>query len=228
MTLDDIKKIYADLLIAQYRNRTRARATIGLLAGEATCDGLLLLEQNCFDLDTALGAQLDIIGRIVGVPRNIYGLDLSHTYWEMTGYSGTPTGIDMQRYNDAIIGPELMLRYRSTATYTMSDFEMRALIKLKIVYNTARETLKDFMESLYAAFSGGITIVDNFDVTITYKVDSQYTTMMTIASYLGIIPKPMGVALTIEQIGGDQVYNDSEAQVKNDGEALVKVGNDGG
>lgn len=200
MTLAELKTIYANLLISQYRNKTKARATIELMAESFSCDGLLLTLAEAFNIETAVGAQLDIIGKIVGVERNIYGLDLTHTFFEFTSYTGTPVGVDLQRYADATPGPEIMLRYRSTTAYTMSDLEMRALIKLKIIYNTTRQSLKNLTDALYSAFTTGITVTDNLDMTVDFDVTTDYAKVMLVADWLGFVPKPMGVAYTINYI----------------------------
>lgn len=60
---------YSNLLILQYHNKPKARATI-----EATTDlmpdNLIQGVINGFDINTAVGKQLDILGEYVGVDRN--------------------------------------------------------------------------------------------------------------------------------------------------------------
>ena len=86
MTVDEILAQYAGLLIVQYKNKPKASMTVKLLVNQSLCDGLPLTEQTCFDLETAIGAQLNILGKIVGVPRTVYGLDLAHYYFIFTRY----------------------------------------------------------------------------------------------------------------------------------------------
>lgn len=72
-TTDTIANYYRDLLILQYRGKDKARATVHALAKLAIVDQLPLAVQDAFDLETAIGVQLDVVGKIVGATR--YGRD---------------------------------------------------------------------------------------------------------------------------------------------------------
>ena len=72
-TVEELKDYYRDLLILQYRNKTKARGTIGVLAELAIMDKLPLEVKDGFDIDTAEGVQLDILGKWVGIDRYSYG-----------------------------------------------------------------------------------------------------------------------------------------------------------
>jgi hypothetical protein len=201
MTLEDLKDYYAARLIAQYRLKPKAIATIKLLINQAWADGLPISLQTAFNLNTAAGAQLDIIGRIVGAPRNIYGLDLTHTYWEWTTYSGTPAGTDLGRYTDDPYPSELWQRYILNSIAILNDEQLLALIRLKIVHNNNNGSFKDILDRMYAYFGAGIVITDNLDSTVTFDVEPEYAAMMKAADFVGdIIPKPMGIGYTINYL----------------------------
>ena len=201
MTLNDIQKYYSGLLTAQYRLKPKAVATIEAMVKEFSCDDLVRIESVCFDLDSAIGAQLNVIGKIVGVPRNIYGLDLTHTFWSFRRYSSGSGGVAFLRYTDVPNPTNVFSRYLSTGTYGMTDFEMRSLIKLKILFNTAPFTMKAIKNGLYAIFQGAIDITDGKNSTITITVSNPYHNVMAVASFIGnVIPKPMGVAVTVTNI----------------------------
>jgi hypothetical protein len=72
MTDEELAIYYADLLILQYRGKERAYATIEALALLGVVNQLPLTVQDAFDLDTAVGVQLDVLGKYVGVSRNGY------------------------------------------------------------------------------------------------------------------------------------------------------------
>lgn len=76
-----IENYYADLIIIQYRNKPKARATIKLGVDLYLADGLAFDLQNVLDIDTAVGAQLDIIGKILGCNRNIFGFNIDKKYF---------------------------------------------------------------------------------------------------------------------------------------------------
>ena len=57
---------YADLLILQYKTQPKARATISALTDKVIANGLLMDVINGFNLETAVGKQLDILGEYIG------------------------------------------------------------------------------------------------------------------------------------------------------------------
>ena len=60
---------YANLLIMQYHNKPRAKETIKVSTASIP-DQLVLDIINGFDINTAVGSQLDLLGIYVGVDRN--------------------------------------------------------------------------------------------------------------------------------------------------------------
>lgn len=69
--VEAVKEYYASLLILQYRNKFKARETVKLGAELFLGDGLVFQLQDLLDIDKAVGQWLDLIGKIVGAPRNI-------------------------------------------------------------------------------------------------------------------------------------------------------------
>lgn len=200
MTNAETLEYYAQQLIIQYAELPKAKATIKCLVNSATCDGLIFSLQNAFDLNTASGEQLTILGRIVGVPRLIYGLDLTHEFFNFTRYSGTPASNGFNRWTTPT-DSMLIARWRTDTSYTTTDFELLALIKLKIMYNNYYTSLKTIKEALYSTFGSLIDVVDNLDTTITYNISQPYHNVATICTFLGnVLPKPMGVGITVVQV----------------------------
>lgn len=152
--LDD----YANLLILQYRNKDKMLATVKLLVNQSVCDELPLGLPSAFNLETAIGEQLTILGKIVGVSRQIYGADLSKSYFNFTMYNTEPPSIGFRRYSDPVY-QYYIRRYLVGNIYTLSDFDMRVLIKLKIIFNNTYMTFKALKERLYDFFSGDIDIL---------------------------------------------------------------------
>lgn len=188
---------YSDLLIAQYQTQPNMIATTQLLVDQSLCNGLPQQLQTCFDLDTAVGSQLNIIGEIVGVPRNIYGLDLIHTFFNYTNYVGSPAAIGFGNYTNSPYSSSLFRSYFDSATYTLTDFEMRTLIKIKILFNNIFSSTKNIVEGLWELFGYNVTFKDNQNMTIDYYVVNPYQTVFLAGQYLNILPRPMGVGLTL-------------------------------
>lgn len=71
MATQDILNYYADLLILQYKTQPKARETIKALVTEVYSNGLLLDLIDAFNIDTAVGKQLDILGKYIGLNRTV-------------------------------------------------------------------------------------------------------------------------------------------------------------
>jgi len=69
MTTQEIINYYADLLILQYRDRPKAYATMQAVADPFVMDQLPAAVQSAFDINTAVGVQLDLLGKYAGVSR---------------------------------------------------------------------------------------------------------------------------------------------------------------
>lgn len=188
---------YSNLLTVQYKTKPKMVATTQLLVAQSLCDGLPQQLQTCFNLDTAVGAQLNILGNIVGVPRNIYGLDLSHTFFAYTDYATSLGGLGFGSYTDSPYSSSLFRSYFDSATYTLTDFEMRSLIKIKILFNNIFSSTKNIVDGLWELFGYNVSFVDNKNMTISYTVVNPYQTVFLAAQYLNILPRPMGVSLSL-------------------------------
>lgn len=70
-TLAEKVAVYVDKLVLQYRTKVKARATIAILGKVIMGDDLASAVQAGFSIDTAVGVQLDVIGKYVGVARDI-------------------------------------------------------------------------------------------------------------------------------------------------------------
>lgn len=70
MTNDALQKYYANLLIAQYITKPKAYATIKALAALGIINQLPQAVQYAFQIGSATGVQLDVIGKYVGAKRS--------------------------------------------------------------------------------------------------------------------------------------------------------------
>lgn len=69
-TDQELINYYAGLLIVQYAGKPKAYATVQASAKPFVMNQLPLAVQNGFDLNTAIGKQLDILGKYIGISRN--------------------------------------------------------------------------------------------------------------------------------------------------------------
>ena len=192
---------YSSLLIAQYQDAPNMVATTKLLANQSLCDGLPQQLQTCFNLDTAIGDQLTIIGEIVGVPRNVFGLDLVNTFFAFTDYAtGTTTPIGFGSYTTSPYPTSLFRSYFDSATYTLTDQQMLQVILLKILFNNTYSSTKNIVSGLWNLYGTSVQFIDNKNMTCTYNVSQPYHTAFVVAQYLNILLRPMGVQATLNLI----------------------------
>lgn len=71
MTTDEIIAYYTNLLIIQYNAKPKAAATIAAMAVMFIMDQLPTQVMNAYDISSAVGVQLDVLGKYVGVSRNV-------------------------------------------------------------------------------------------------------------------------------------------------------------
>lgn len=117
----NVENYYADLLIIQYRNKTKARQTIKLGVDLYLGDELLFDLSNVLDIDTAVGAQLDIIGKILGVNRQINGLTIDKEFFSFEKnplyMASVETYADLLAYDTTDVQEGDIIRVESDTNY---------------------------------------------------------------------------------------------------------------
>ena len=200
LTQSELLKYYQSLLIIQYSGLPKASATIAALTNCSICDNFFITLQNCFNLETATGEQLTILGKIVGVPRLIYGLDLSDTFMTFTNWNGQPASVG---YNSWLTPADTdkWASWLSTAIYSPTDFEMLALIRLKIMKNNYFPSLGQLVPPMFQIFGNAITLIDNLNKSITYQFQQPYHNVGSVCAFLNnVVAKPMGCAINYQNI----------------------------
>lgn len=200
--IDTAKTYYSDLLLYQYVNLPKAREHVATLAGAAMCDFVAASVRDAFDINTAVGAQLDILGKYIGFDRRI-NVPIDRPYWRLadcTTYDPETPVVGLTDYTDATVNSDsVFYRYfmASQATQDLEDEEYRYLLKLKAVLNASDNTLAFIMDLLYDFFGSDIALVDNCDMTMTYTVQPGVSRITELAVNQGLLPKPAGVGITV-------------------------------
>lgn len=142
-----------------------------------------------FDLDAAVGVQLDVIGQWVGVTRNLQ-LAISGVYfaWDTIGLG----------WDDGIwLGPGDPV----SGLIVLPDAQYRTLLRAKIADNQWDGTVEGaykIYDVLFAGTGFGINIKDNENMTMTITVTGPpldaLTKAMVLGGYLDL--KPAGVLAT--------------------------------
>lgn len=85
MSLASLTAYYSSLLAYQYRGLANADRQVQLWASQMIGENLAASLLTCFDIDLAVGTQLDTLGKYVGVSRNI-GAPLVRPYFGLWEY----------------------------------------------------------------------------------------------------------------------------------------------
>jgi hypothetical protein len=203
MTNDELITYYVNLLIIQYNSKPRARDTVRAFVTESVASQVISNVNEAFDLETATGAQLDIIGKYVGINRVILGFVFDRDFFAMPSYddANPENYIGFSVYGDT---PEsFFAQYGDESNrYRMNDQEMRAIIKMKILQNKSNHSLADIDIIMDTFFADGCLVTDNEDMTITYDFTNMPAEIMLhkIAIYTESLPRPAGVELILEGV----------------------------
>ena len=200
-TNQDLIDYYSALLILQYKNLPNAKATV-----QAVIEIIMIYEiiesvKNGYDIDTAIGVQLDILGKYIGISRNIDGIDFTRTYFGYLTYAETPpkTGISgYANYTDPV--PDVQFRMYSEEggdVLVLNDEEYRLFQKLRSDINDSNASLYDIDNLLLELFEGAASVSDPGTMELTYTFPTDKTRIVTIANSVGLIPQPMGVNVII-------------------------------
>lgn len=191
--INDIKEYYANLLILQYRNKPKARETIKTGIDIYLGDGVVLQLENLLDIDTAEGEQLNIIGKILGCPRNVPGINNQRKYFSFhvdansLGFStvGNPSnGIAKNRSNSIL------------ANYTLEDDEYRQLLKFKAFINVWRGDMGSMDRALYEVFGDNVNLLSGTS-EVTYEIQ-ELTVALEAAQVLGYLKAPIGIKVNFD------------------------------
>lgn len=196
-----IVEYYTNLLIIQYNQQPKARATISLFINELMASGVIFDVRDGYNIDTAIGLQLDILGKYIGVDR-YYSTQNLTGYFSMSTYMDDPsdtTKIGFANYTDVGIKTGKWLTYNDILSQTtaLSDSDFRILLKLKILQNNCNSSDGEIDNGIFNLFGELLIPQDNYDMTMNYIVDPSIFALIDIANQKGVLPKSMGVEIIL-------------------------------
>lgn len=166
---DKIKKqlieYYQDLLIAQYHDKPKAREIVKANIEEELCNLLEQKVKDAFDVDTAIGAQLDIIGKWVGIERIFKGQKYDSQAWFSLPRYNQKTNSFMHGFSTYATFEEeggfLTYDFIIGTKNKLNDNDFRMLIKLKIIRNNVPHSPKPIDDAMYKLFADTLYTVWN-------------------------------------------------------------------
>lgn len=193
--MDDIINRYTLYLIKQYWEKPKAKAEIENLMYDWQQIGDFIREfGNNFDIDNAEGAVLDLIGRIVGLSRqvnevtpiNYFGFDINP---DASGF-GSITNPDRPSATFFRVGQQ------THTPLQLQDPEYRKFLKVKIAKNNCSPFLVSddrvsLQQVVFDAFQGRAYVVDNKDQSLTLYVSPLVSDdELRLILNLDILPRP--------------------------------------
>ena len=164
-------------------------------------------------IDTATGKQLDIVGDIVGQPREIIDSSLL-TFFAFQGYPDAQSYGDLN--NPAFGGPYYDVNNALAGNTLLTDDQYRLFIKAKIIKNNTNVTPNQFIQFMQFVFGEGLfLVVAEGDAEFTMMVGRVLTSFeKVLLSYISyssgygsrFIPKPVGVKVNYGQFLPDNYF----------------------
>lgn len=194
----ELIQYYADLLIIQYAQKPKIRATIEAMIEQMLADNIAFDIRDAFDIETAVGVQLDILGKYVGVTRTHNGIVFTGKNFAFLEYDNlTPEAIQtgFSDYTDFETRDGIFVQYKDTLgdTLLLSDEDYRVIIKLKILQNSSNHSHKEIDDGLAEFFGTEIRADSLGDMVMDYFVPDDLTTIVSVAIQKDVLPRPMGV-----------------------------------
>lgn len=200
--LDKLIEYYVNLLIIQYHNKPKARATIRTFIAQLIDAYKLLREvEQAFEIDKAVGNQLDIVGKYFGVVRNFVGLQFGYEYFSFQYEGGDDNGLSFKIIGDDASGLFRTLYGENTYQYDLDDNQFRTLIKLRdIALHNEQLSYKYIIELGHKLLGNEVYIVPSTDMSIDYYFRDE-NLLQVFQTYDKLLPSPAGVGVNVYRMG---------------------------
>lgn len=197
----ELTAYYKDLLIMQYRDKPKALGHVGAVLDAGMIYDIAIAVRDGFNIETAIGAQLDILGKILGVSRTITGTTFTRAYYGYALYGDTTPFLFNPMLLYGAEPPDVQFRdYResSQSLYDLTDEEYHVILKLAIVRNTSNASVKTIDEILNVLFGAECYFIDRMNMTVvSYMVGAKWARIFQIAKASGLLPNPAGVGTAL-------------------------------
>lgn len=216
MTYEEILKhlenYFCDLLIIQYRQAPENRALIKELVNLVFANNLALqIKDLTVDLEKSIGAQLDVVGKWLGLDRYYKGVELwNKKYFSLPSYSHIKSGnynpymggfsnyTNFETIGGATLTYQQIIDTR-TAQNKLGDTIYRQLLKLKAIKNSIKHTKKNIDEAIYN-WSNGEVYTTWETMKVIYNYPQRYKTVMELAESKNVLLIPSGCGYELKEV----------------------------
>jgi len=198
-TVQSIIGYYVNLLIIQYHNQPKAQAVITSLISSLIQNGILLDIQNGYNIDTAIGHQLDILGKYADIDRFYQGQTFTgfFAFTTYTEISPPASKRGFSTYASYLPAAGQWLTYAGILSQdnALSDSDFRILLKLRIIQNNMNFSRQAIDQNIFNVFGDNLVPDSLGNMVMDYISNSQNSAIFLAAYQKGVLPKPMGVKL---------------------------------
>lgn len=207
---NDLQVIANSRLLEQFKNSTNLRALIELMIAQFTEVQVAIFDlMVAFDLEDAEGAQLDIIGRHVGLPRP----SIDSGLFDYFGYQGAPGAKGYGSISAPEVGGVYLSKFGATSgLVAMTDTEYRAHIRAKIVRNRGNGTAEDMLEIIRLVIpSPGMTDISRtgeLEITVIFgralsTIEKAFFLVEDLNGFGDrLLPRGAGISINYEDTAG--------------------------
>jgi hypothetical protein len=204
--LEEVLEYYSNLLIIQYNKKEKAKAHVTVFINALMASLIYTQIQNAYDLDTAVGVQLDVLGKYIGAsrifnsfsfPGQVFSLAtreelIANTFASnKSGFSTRQQLIDKEAYGESFTYD------KKQDIESLSDDDYRLLLRLKVVSNNTIASRGEIDSNLWRLFGDGVKIVSPDEgLVLFYQVQTEFGDLFLAGFEQNIIPKPAGIKLS--------------------------------
>lgn len=210
-TSDALLAYYKALVIVQYVTKPRTVATVGALLGGSDGAGGLLANavytqvRDGFDLDTAVGKQLDFLGEIIGQSRYFRSLDLSKVFLPLVSYDDPDVGNlpGIASYDDPVQPPSIYtMTYEDFVENTLNDGDYRRVLKFLAKVQACDYAYGTLDAIMYTFFAGNVNLLVTGEMELTYQhLTTDTDNLFEIVNQMGLLPTPAGFTVLVAEVG---------------------------
>ena len=194
----------------QFKNKTVYDKYLELLlSGKVELQKTIQDTMQLRSLDTATGAQLDVIGEIVGRPRGLVTSDIFYYF----GFSGSAQGESFSSTTDPTVGGQwYSVDAPRGISREPSDDEYRLIIKAKIIKNRTLSRPEDVISAYKFLFGASQVTIEEISpaqvrIGIGKILDNAERGLLFDLGGAGqLLPKPVGVNYTYSEFQAGRVF----------------------
>lgn len=185
---------YTSLITSEHRDKPKFAALVNLLAnGVGDIGAAIKSLPQAFDLDVAIGKQLDVVGQWVGQSRTITDVLIVGFF----GFEDDVVALPFGEEGDPSIGGRFYEEGEAfSGTSVLADPEYRTILRAKIIRNHYNGTADEIAQALEYIFNAHAYIRDPGTMSLQVVVNSSISLVgQSLLTNFDLLPRPIGVSI---------------------------------